>query len=66
MRRALGLVARVVRGRGWLSYSLVITLVLSPELSVGDLGKAAGENVLLTPSLAIGVLCSMHGVATTG
>ena len=44
----------------------MITLVLPPELSVGDVRKAEGWNALLTPSLSIGVGCSVRGVATTG
>ena len=45
----------------------MISLVPSPELSVGDVGKAVGGDVVLTPSLAIvEVVCSLRGVASTG
>ena len=66
MQRAPLLGAGVVRGRGQGSSRLVITLVMSLELSTGDIGKAAGGNAVLTPSLAIGVGCPVRGVATTG
>ena len=39
---------------------------VSSDLSVGYVGKAAGGNAVLAPSLAIGVGCSVWGVATTG
>ena len=40
--RSLGLGAGVVRGKKRGSSPLVITLVLSPELSVGDVSKTTG------------------------
>ena len=49
-----GLGAGVVRGREWGSSPLVITIVLSPELSVRDVGKAAVGDVVPTPSIVIG------------
>ena len=55
-----------MRGRGWGSSPLVIALVLSPELSVEDVVKAEGGNLVLLPSLSIGVGFSVRGVATTG
>ena len=39
VRKAPGLGAGIVRGREWGSCPLLITLVLSLELSVGDVGK---------------------------
>ena len=52
--RALGINSVVVRGREQSSSPIVITLVLSPELSLGDVGKAAGGDVVLTLSISIG------------
>ena len=67
MWRALGINSVVVRGREQSSSPIVITLVLSPELSLGDVGKAAGGDVVLTLSISIGgVGCSLQSVASTG
>ena len=55
VRRALILGARVVIGIGRGSSPFVITLVLSPDISVGDIVKATGGKVMMTPSLSIGV-----------
>ena len=56
-----------MRGRERGSSPLVITLVLSPELSVGDVEKAAGGEVVLAPSIDIGgVGCSVQGAESTG
>ena len=54
VRRALGIGSGVVIGREWGSSPILITLVLSPELSLGDVGKAARGDVMLTPSISIG------------
>ena len=66
VQRALGLGSGAVIGRERRSSPIVITLVLSPELSVGDVGKSAGGDVVLNPSIYIwGVGCSVRGVAST-
>ena len=51
VRRAPVLGAGVARGREQGYSPLIITLVMSPELSAGDVGKAAGGYVVLTPSI---------------
>ena len=67
MRRALGLGNGVVRGREQGSSPLVITLVLSPKLSIGDVGKAAEGDVVLNQSIVIGgVGCSVQVFTSTG
>ena len=53
-RRALELYTGVARGRDWEYSILVVSLVLSPGLSAGDVGEAVGGDVVLTPSLVAG------------
>ena len=59
----IGVVGCSVRGVA----STGISLAMSPELSIGDVGKAAEGDVVLAPSLAIGwVACNVWGVVYTG
>ena len=64
-RRALELYTGLARGRERGYSLLVISLVLSPRLSAGDVGEAVGGDVVLTPSLVAGrsLRGSVRGVA---
>ena len=67
VRGAPGFCAGVVRGGELGSSLLVISLVPSPEVSVGYVGEDAGGDVVLTPSLSFGrVGGRVWGVASTG
>ena len=65
-QRASGLCTEVARVRERGSSPPVLSLVLSPVLSVGDVGEAVGGGVVLTPSLVTErVRVSVWGVAST-